>query len=173
MQTFDNLAELLRCTTDECAQRDIVRQLGELGDPRAVPLLVAVLESTTSWRVRDATALALGALGDNSVIPALMKQILDPQNANNNGTLLAAFRDGLDGRSVVVDLARILCTGGYEVMVKVLMAIEAFPGPLRARDKEEAIAIIEHCLQEHTLVEPWQQEFLAEALDTLDDIDAV
>jgi len=53
-------------------RRNAARALGKLGDCRAVPPLVACLDSSDFY-VREAAAQSLGMLGDPVCLPALMK----------------------------------------------------------------------------------------------------
>lgn len=48
------------------------RALGEIGDPRAVPHLIQVLEESTSAELRQGTAVALGRIGDERALDALI-----------------------------------------------------------------------------------------------------
>jgi HEAT repeat protein len=50
------------------------RALGEIGDPHAVPELIAVIQN--GWRdVRSVAADALGRIGDESAVPALVEAL--------------------------------------------------------------------------------------------------
>lgn len=52
-------------------RRNAARALGEIGDPRAVPGLIACLQ-VADFQLRAAAATALGLLGDAQAIPALV-----------------------------------------------------------------------------------------------------
>jgi HEAT repeat protein len=59
------------------------RALGEIGDPRAVPQLIEVMN--TGWRdVRSVAADALGRIGDEAAVPPLL-EALHAHNWSKNG----------------------------------------------------------------------------------------
>ncbi|MCS7030380.1 MAG: HEAT repeat domain-containing protein [Gloeomargarita sp. SKYG116] len=60
-------------------RRNAARALGEIGDPQAVPSLIACLQ-VNDFQLRAAAATALGLLGDTQAIPALVA-LLQEQNA--------------------------------------------------------------------------------------------
>jgi len=150
---------------DEARVIAAAHALGDLGDRRAVPALVALLEQATSPLVRNAAAVGLRELGDNTAVPALVRQINDPRNAGNWGTFLYAL-ETLDARAAVVDLARVLCSGIYEPMLMALHVLEALPGPLAPAQRARALAVVRHCLatERH---KAWQRELLEQALTLL------
>lgn len=69
-----NVKGLIRALTHEDAaiRLDAAKALGELGDPRAVDPLVALIVSETYSSVQRAAAIALGALESEEAVPKLM-----------------------------------------------------------------------------------------------------
>lgn len=53
------------------SRRDGALTLGRIGDPRAVPALILLLQNDRDDDVRSAAAYALGAIGDTRAVPAL------------------------------------------------------------------------------------------------------
>jgi HEAT repeat protein len=84
--TFEDLVEQLN-SADPAKRRDAARELGVLGDARAVPALVEALRSTAlddddedlmAHASRAAAAVALGRIGDPRAADALLAACADP-----------------------------------------------------------------------------------------------
>lgn len=75
---FDPYLDALGRLTSRHApsRRDGALTLGRLGDPRAVPALIDLLESDRDSEVRVAAAHALGAMGDGRAVGALERAAL-------------------------------------------------------------------------------------------------
>ncbi len=72
----------------------IIPTLGELGDPKAVPILIESLNLLDeSWLFREKAAAALGKIGDPSAIPALIRASERGDTRNAAIIALAGFRD--------------------------------------------------------------------------------
>ncbi len=99
------LSATLADPDDELAA-DAARALGQLGDFRATPALVALLAGGRPWFVRVAAAAALGALEDRAAAPALVGELdadeWDLRNAAARA-LVALDRGGLDAVLTAVD----------------------------------------------------------------------
>lgn len=68
---------------------NVTKALGSIGSPKAIPTLVAALESDDAFTRYDA-AYALGEIGDPSAIPVLEKLLSDktkPESHDDNGLL--------------------------------------------------------------------------------------
>lgn len=63
MDKFADLVSRL-ALPDEADVSDAAQALGELGDAQAIPILVDLLATTTSPRIRNAAAVGLRDLGD-------------------------------------------------------------------------------------------------------------
>ncbi|GEM_PF-5441562 len=170
MDTFDALIGKLGSGHREEAIA-AAHALGDLGDARAVPHLVLLLDTSDNHTVKNAAAVGLRELKDPAAIPPLLKQIRDPKNGANRGTFLYALGT-LDARSTVVDLAEVVCAGNYEQMAMALAAIEAFQGPIAGVDKAKAIEILRRCLggEPH---EAWQGEMISSIIELLEETAAV
>ncbi|MEN9254301.1 MAG: HEAT repeat domain-containing protein, partial [Gloeomargarita sp. SZTDM-1c_bins_89] len=66
-------------------RRNAARALGEIGDPRAVPSLIACLQ-VADFQLRAAAATALGLLGDPQAIPALVALLQEQSVPSALGT---------------------------------------------------------------------------------------
>jgi len=81
INSFEQLQAQLR-SPDQLVRQGAANQLGQLGDPRAVPALIRSLNGDGEARVRAAAALALGALRAGGAAPHLSRacgQDPDPQ----------------------------------------------------------------------------------------------
>lgn len=81
-----------------------VRVLGEIRDPRAEPVLIALLEGAANFNTRARAAAALGAIGGPAAPPALRRALCEPawQVRAQAATSLAALGD----QAAVPDLTR-------------------------------------------------------------------
>ncbi|WP_081752725.1 HEAT repeat domain-containing protein [Kallotenue papyrolyticum] len=165
MEDFDKLINRLYSSINEDELINTAYALGDLGDVRAVPHLIQLLDSTESPSVRNAVAIALHDLGDKRAISALLRHIKDPKNITNRGTLVYAL-ETLDPRSEIVDLVQLMCDGNYEVMAMVLRVIEGFSQPLTPDNKQKAISVLQKCLAQNQF-EDWKKEFISSAIELL------
>lgn len=166
MGEFDRLVRQLG-ETDESTVIAAAHALGDLGDQRAVPELLRLLANTEYGAVRNAAAVGLRELKDPAAAPALLRAIGDPRNVTNRGTLIYAL-ETLDARSAVVDLARAMLDGNYEVMVMALQVIMAFEGPLAREQRDEALDVLREATRRGVLREPWQEQILSDAVQELE-----
>jgi HEAT repeat protein len=75
---FDMLKEVVISDSRWTARRHAVRALGEIGHPRAVPIVVMALKDK-HVNVRVSAARALSAIGDSVAIPALVEALNDTE----------------------------------------------------------------------------------------------
>ena len=101
---FERLVDQLD-DPDEDKVVNTAHALGDLGDPRAVPILIKLLESTDNRLIRNAAAVGLRELADPRALEPLLRLIRDPEKLD--GTLLYGL-ETLDARAAVVDLARFI-----------------------------------------------------------------
>ncbi len=168
MGDFEELIRDLEGVDESQAVR-AAHALGDMGDRRATPYLIQALETTNSWRVRNAAAVGLRELADPAALDPLLLQIRDPKNANAYGTLLYALQT-LNARSAVVDLASMVCNDEYEGALEAGLAIEAFEGPLTVDDKRKALAILEACASTEGGDE-WRSEMVAHVFEAVSDME--
>ena len=62
---------------DTLVRRTAIRALGRIGDPRAVPLLLRVLDQPDAFDLHAEAAFALGLLRDSSAVPGLIARLRD------------------------------------------------------------------------------------------------
>ncbi len=161
---YEELVSALGDPDDDVVFRSATA-LGDLGDPRAVPVLVGLLQMARSHRVANGAAIGLRELADPRALEPLLRRIRDPENWDYNGTLIYGL-ETLDARSAVVDLARFICDGEYEAAWMSAVVMEAFEGPLDREGRREAMAVLEVCLL-RDLQEEWRLEMIQGALDLL------
>ena len=164
MSEFEELVQRLDDSEEEKVFRAAIA-LGDFGDPRAVPVLIRLLETTGSQRIRNGAAIGLRELADPRALEPLVRQIRAPERST--GTLIWAL-ETLNARSAVVDLVRFVCEGEYEAAWMSMEAMEGFAGPLDANDKGEALRILDGCWKRGQL-EEWREEMLTDALEFLRD----
>jgi HEAT repeat protein len=150
--------------------QDAVDALVALDDPDTVATLIYLFEHVSNISVKNALAVGLRDLGDDAAIPALLAQAKDPTYAGRNGTFVYALQT-LDARAFVVDLAELLCSGDYEVIVMGIMTMRAWNGPLDGRKQQEAATLLKRCLDDEP--EDWRRDLLMGAYDVLQEHDAV
>lgn len=86
--------------------RAAIFKISSLGIVDAKPLLKELLYSTNQW-VRDAAAISLGDLKANEVVPEIMDLINNPNNKENNGSLIYALRN-LEVKDFFLDFIKLL-----------------------------------------------------------------
>ncbi|MFZ4414768.1 MAG: HEAT repeat domain-containing protein, partial [Bacteroidales bacterium] len=72
--------------------RAAIFKIGRLGIVDAKPLLKELIYSKNQW-IRDAAAISLGDLEAHEVVPEIMDLINNPNNKDNNGSLIYALRN--------------------------------------------------------------------------------
>lgn len=87
-------------------------KLVKIGGDDVVKFLIGLLESKNA-DLRNIAALALRDLEDNKAIDPLLNSIFNPENKNNNGTLVYALQT-LDCKNKLVEIFRILFYQGFE-----------------------------------------------------------
>lgn len=86
--------------------RAAIFKISSLGIVDAKPLLKELLYITNQW-VRDAAAISLGDLKANEVVPEIMDLINNPNNKENNGSLIYALRK-LEVKDFFLDFIKLL-----------------------------------------------------------------
>jgi len=86
--------------------RAAIFKIGSLGIVDAKPLLKELLYSTNQW-IRDAAAISLGDLKANEVVPEIMDLINNPNNKDNNGSLIYALQN-LEIKDFFLDFIKLL-----------------------------------------------------------------
>lgn len=161
---YDRLVERIS-STDEHIVVESAHALGDLGDPRAVPVLIDLLGSATSRRIKNAAAIGLGELGDPIALDALLREIRDPRNANHTGTLIYAL-ETLDPSPAIVDLASFACDGAFESALMALSSLDGIRSPLDVGHRQQALDIVNACIAQPEL-EDWRDEMLTKFRDFL------
>ncbi len=162
MSELKELVQRLGDSDEEKVYRAAVA-LGDLGDARVVPVLIRLLELTSSTRIRNGAAIGLRELADPRALDPLVRQIRTPENAT--GTIIWAL-ETLNARSAVIDLARFVCEGEYEAAWMSMVAMQGFAGPQDGNDSSEESRILDDCLKRGQ-VEKWREEMLADAIQFL------
>lgn len=91
MPISDQLEALIKELKDADTQTRIeaIRELGELGDRRALPALIELLQEGESDEVRSNAAWALGQLGDGQAIDELLQALQNPSSQLRTSAILA------------------------------------------------------------------------------------
>ncbi|MBD2777038.1 HEAT repeat domain-containing protein [Iningainema tapete] len=113
--------------------------LGDLGDRRAVPILIDLLQTTTNPVIRNAAAVGLRELGDERALYPIVSLLKDPKTEGYRGTLVYAL-EGFDCSSVITLLVDLVITGNFEVSHQAFQVIELI-------DSEVNLEILDFCVQ--------------------------
>jgi HEAT repeat protein len=119
--------------------------LGDLGDPRAVPALIELLDKTDNHRIRNAVAFALGELGDQRALQPIARLLTDPKTEGYRGTLVYSLR-GLDCSPILPLLVDLVAGGNFEVSHEAFMAIESIESEIEPGTLEVCIRKIKKAL---------------------------
>jgi hypothetical protein len=163
---LEMLVQALKQTSNIKDIVKIAHQLGDLGDPQAVPILIELLNGTQDGLVRNAAALGLRELRDNRAVPYLLEQLKAPDTIGNRGTLMYAL-ETLDATEALVDIVKIMCADNYEVIAMGIRVIEAGLGNYQPDIKYQAVQILQDCLAIGDFPD-WKGEMLSGALTLLD-----
>jgi hypothetical protein len=135
---YQNYLERLQSSNPELVI-EAAHALGDLGDERAVPILIELLQTTTDPDIRDAAAVGLRELGDQSALHPLVSLINDPKTEGNRGTLVYAL-EGLDCASVIPLLVDLVINSNFEVSHQAFTVIDSI-------DSEVDEGILNLCIQ--------------------------
>ena len=94
---------------DTLVRRTAIRALGRIGDPRAVPFLLGVLEQPDAADLHAEAAFALGLLRDSTAVPGLIARLRDQRPLSGSAVdegILALARIG--GAAAADFLAQVL-----------------------------------------------------------------
>lgn len=119
------------------SRRDGALTLGRIGDPRAVPDLVWMLQNDRDREVREAAALALGGIGDARALNALRVAALTDRNRHVRQAAHHAHG------KILFDAPVVASSTVIESVVPTPVEVEVVPGPtieLRPEPIEPAIA---------------------------------
>jgi hypothetical protein len=134
----------------------------------ALDLLTDLLHSAPSNSFRNLVALSFLDLGDPAAVPILVNFIAE-HRTKNIGTLLSALIP-FDPREYLLTLVDAVCNtdqdGGYETIVKVIMIIDEFKGPVQSHIREQAIAKVQTYMQNDAFP-IWKQDLLEGLLITI------
>jgi hypothetical protein len=167
MDGFEALAQTLKQTQDRDELFKVAHQLGDLGDHRAVPILIDLLESTKDGTVRNAAAAGLRKLRDSRAVPYILEQLKADYTTGNRGTLMYAL-ETLDITENIVEVVKVMCNDNYEVVHMGLRVIEAQKGAYPTHLKFQAIQIIQNSLEFENPPD-WKEAFLSDAIAFLED----
>ncbi|MBW4506864.1 MAG: HEAT repeat domain-containing protein [Scytonematopsis contorta HA4267-MV1] len=108
--------------------RDLVikaaHALGDIGDYRAVAILIEMLQKTNDPAIRNAAAVGLRELGDERALSPIISLINDPRTEGNRGTLIYAL-EGFDCSQFLPFLIQLVITGNFEVSHQAFSVIES------------------------------------------------
>lgn len=89
-KAYQTLVKVFPHEDEPQVREGILLALGDLGDPRAVPLLASLL-ANKSFALRNAAARALGQIGSPQALPALQKALL----AEKDDAALSSLRESI------------------------------------------------------------------------------
>lgn len=108
--------------------RDLVikaaHALGDMGDSRAAPILIEILEKTNEPAIRNAAAVGLRELGDERALYPIVSLINDPKTEGNRGTLIYAL-EGFNCYDLLPFLVKLIIDGNFEVSHQAFSVIES------------------------------------------------
>ncbi len=95
--SHEAFAALMSATPDSDSRvvEAVATALGEVGDPRALPWLIATSRDHEERIVREAAVAALGAIGDDDAVPVLLEVLTSgpPQVRRRAAVALTVFDD--------------------------------------------------------------------------------
>lgn len=142
--SYEALAELTR-SGDRATVIRAAHQLGDSADPRAVPVLMALLMNTSDPGIRDAAAVGLRELHDPRAVPLLSELLRDPRTEGHRSTLVYALQ-GLDCRTILPQLIDLVIDGNWEVSREAMLAIESTTGEIPPVVFDQCVRKIEQAL---------------------------
>jgi hypothetical protein len=119
--------------------------LGDLGDRRAVPVLIMLLQGTADPRVRDAAAVALRELGDARAVAPLLRLIQDPKTENHRGTLVYAL-EPFDCAAHFPLVIELIVGGGFEVSRQAALLLDGIETPIESEALQAGRCAVEDAL---------------------------
>lgn len=165
---FQHVQTIIMSSEDNAVRDQAFSDLINSGEEGVLPFLTDLLHSTSSTLLRNRTALALHDLGDPKAVPALIGYIAEDRT-KDIGTLLYALIP-FDPREYLSILIDAVCktdhAGGYETIVKVIMIIDEFKGPIGQDQKERALSQLDSYIQD-AILPVWKQELLNGLHDTI------
>jgi hypothetical protein len=165
MDEFDSLVQALAQAGDLKETITTLHKLGDLGDRRALPVLIDMLSNTHVDALRNAAAVGLRSLQDNSAVPYLFAQIQSEHTAGNRGTLVYAL-ETLDMRNSLVEIVRWICNDTYEVVAMSLRVLDAQSNNFGFIDKQNAISVLRDCLSNEDHPD-WRKEMVSQSIEIL------
>lgn len=151
-----------------------IRELSQLNDKRAIPILIDMLSKEEDNNLINALALGLGQLRADESVPLLMKLIKKPELKNKRGSIVFALKD-LDCREYFIDFVEMICDGNYEVSSHALDIFESlvdetsFSNKLLAKEKLKSQEQIELAKPPSKHPEYDRIHFIRDALKSLED----
>ena len=123
--------------------------LGDLGDQRAVPVLIEILQTTTHSAIRDAVAVGLRELKDERAIQPLVSLIADPKTEGHRGTLIYALEE-FDCTCLLDFLVDLVITGNFEVSHQAFLAITSIESGVDPETLDSLLQQVKIALPEAT-----------------------
>jgi HEAT repeat protein len=125
------------------------RSLGKACVVEAVPELRRVLVSTSSFRLRNACAIALSDLADEGCVPIIAALLEDPATAGQRGSLLYAL-EPFDCRSLFPLLVEIAAFDGFEARHTAFDLLCAVEGDVDPGVVKDAMKVAQSALETAT-----------------------
>ncbi|BAZ17186.1 phycocyanin alpha subunit phycocyanobilin lyase, CpcE subunit [Calothrix sp. NIES-4071] len=141
--------------------------LGDLGDSRAVPILIKLLQESSDSAIRNAAAVGLREIGDERALYPIVSLINDPKTEGNRGTLIYAL-EGFECSHLLPFLVELVITGNFEVSHQAFSVIESIDMEI---DLETADACIQK-LKNALLQDDTKADLLEDLIDLLDEMRA-
>ena len=127
-RAFDHLVSALH-DPDPRLRQEAARSLGVLADRRAVPELLAALQTDLDLETRVAAAYALGLLGDHRSVDALLATMADRNEDPRIRGMAAEALTGVQERRAVPYLIAALDDPSVEVRFWAVFALGQFGDP--------------------------------------------
>jgi HEAT repeats len=122
--------------------------LGDIGDRRAVPILIEMLQKTLEPAIRNAAAVGLRELGDERALHPIISLINDPKTESNRGTLIYAL-EGFNCRHLLPFLVELVITGNFEVSHQAFSVIESIDVEIDSETLNTCVKKIKNALLEN------------------------
>lgn len=144
MKEYVKLFTLIKQSSDTDEIERALSQLVNFKEMEVVDFLIELLNNENyDWRIKNAIAVALGDIGFDEAVPALMSVVLNHENDGYSGTFLWALTiKPLQCQNYFLDFINLLCTGSLEIRDSAIVLIEEFYSQVSKDVIEESLKVL-------------------------------
>jgi len=143
----DRMLKQLHDSLDERAVVEAAQGLASAGCVESVPALIALIRTTESTAIRNATAIALADLHGEGAVPVLSEVLRAHHCIGSRGSLLYALSE-FDNSPLLETLVDIVIGGNFEERHQAFQNIESIESEIDAAIWNACIKKLEAALEE-------------------------